>query len=142
MTKVLLFDFYGVLFVDLKLNQKLLDYLAKIKKPACRQAGKYKLAILTSSKFLVNQPKIKQKLDQIFIKYFFSKDLQKSKEDPEIYLQVAEKLKVKPEEILFIDDWQQRTDAAKEAGLKTHLFNSNQELLEFLKTSVFISTSL
>jgi len=119
MTKVLLFDFFGVLYDGREVNLELLDFLGKLK-------GKYELAILTSSYYAVNDPEMKKELDKVFTKYFFTKDLELSKEDAQCYAQVARELSVKPTEILFVDDWRKRIKAAREAGCETIFFKDNE----------------
>ena len=120
MTKVLLFDFFGVLYDGQELNSELLGFLNKLKK-------KYKLAILTSSYYAVNNSEIKKELDKVFIEYFFTKDLGLSKEDEQCYLSVAKQLEVEPEEILFVDDWRSRARAAREAGCEAVIFDKNEK---------------
>jgi HAD superfamily hydrolase (TIGR01509 family) len=119
MIKVLLFDFFGVLYDGKELNIELLDFLRKLK-------GKYELVILTSSYYAVNNPKIKKELDKVFAKYFFSKDLGVTKEDEECYLQIAGDLSVAPAEILFVDDWRGRAKAARDAGCEAVIFKDNE----------------
>lgn len=123
MVKILLFDFFGVLYDGRELNFELLDFLRKLK-------GKYKLAILTSSYYAVNDSKIKKELDKVFSQFFFTKDMGLSKEDEQCYLQVAGKLGVKPSEILFVDDWRSRVKAAREAGFQAVLFDKNQKFFD------------
>ena len=47
---------------------------------------------------------------------------------------LAQKLKVKPEEIVFIDDEEKNIEAARQASLKIVLFKDNQSLFTKLKT--------
>ena len=65
---------------------------------------------------------------------FSANDLGITKRDPQSYKFIAEDLGKKPEEIFFTDDTSGNIEAAKEAGIKTHLFVSNPELINTLKS--------
>jgi HAD superfamily hydrolase (TIGR01509 family) len=153
MIKVLLFDFARViLLVDdikyqgalgylyqkisnqhksifdfLELNHELLAAIEKIQ-------DKYQLAILTASDKLPLHPEIAPKLQNLFDPILFSKKLGVSKDQPDCYRLAAEKLGVKPEEIIFVDDKSQNVEAAKAAGCKiVHFYNTKTALLEIKK---------
>lgn len=49
------------------------------------------------------------------------------KDNPNAYLELAKMLKVKPAEIIFIDDKSENVAAAKEAGMKGIVFKDNQQ---------------
>src|SRR5258708_20576011 len=51
---------------------------------------------------------------------------------------VVEKLKIKPEECLFIDDNKTYTEAAKKKGIDTMLFRTNKALFSKLETITFV----
>lgn len=107
------------------LNQELLDFLKLLK-------DKYTLAIFTTD-IIQNDPAIKSTLDTIFSHTFVANDLGISKKDPKGYLIIADKLNMKAEEILFIDDLSQNIEAAKKSGLQTIQFISNKQLIEKLR---------
>jgi HAD superfamily hydrolase (TIGR01509 family) len=107
------------------LNTEILDFLKKLK-------NKYKLAIFTSGS-IQNAPEIKLILDEIFENIFSAGKLGILKKDPQAYVQIVNLLKVEPEEILFIDDMKSNCDAAQKAGLKTHHYIDNQELVKFIE---------
>jgi len=79
----------------------------------------YKLA-LASQGHKYNVLAMVEKFD--FNKYFDvvlgKQDVNKSKPDPEIFLRAAEKLKVKPEECLVVEDSEKGIIAAKRARMK------------------------
>ncbi len=52
---------------------------------------------------------------------------------PEIYLRTLKKLKVLPQEAVFIDDRQINIDGAKNVGIDTILFFDQKQLVEDLK---------
>jgi HAD superfamily hydrolase (TIGR01509 family) len=56
-----------------------------------------------------------------------------SKKDPESYKFIADDLKVLPEEIFFTDDTESNIEAAKLVGVKTHLYLSNKDLIQYLE---------
>ena len=152
MIKVLLFDFSRVLlhptdktysgslnslhkelkdnesfyvFHYFELNEQILEFLKTVK-------GKFKLAIFTTD-IIQNDPLIKERIDPIFSKIYSACELGITKKDPDAYKFIAEDLNVAPDEILFIDDTYSNIDAAQIAGIKTHHYKTNSELINFLK---------
>lgn len=107
-----------------KFNEELLNFLKPLKE-------KYRLSIYTTD-IIQNDPIARKYLDPIFEEIFAANDLGISKKDPEGYLVIAKKLNVKPEQILFIDDGETNIAAAKQAGLKTIYYLSNEKLFEEL----------
>jgi len=153
MIKVLLFDFSRVLlhptdktfsgslnnlhkelknnesfyvFNYFELNQELLEFLKTLKE-------KYQLCIFTTD-IIQNDPLIREKIDPIFYKIYSANELGITKRDPESYNFIAQDLGVSTGEIFFTDDTPGNIEAAKEAGIKTHLFVSNPELINTLKS--------
>jgi len=55
------------------------------------------------------------------------------KPDIKIYRKALELLKLKNNEMIFIDDRQKNVDGGEKAGIKSLLFTSNEKLLEDLK---------
>jgi putative hydrolase of the HAD superfamily len=60
---------------------------------------------------------------------FISADYRLLKPDREIYLKFCEVFSLLPEECLFIDDWDQNIDAAKNAGMDGIVFGGDAEVL-------------
>jgi FMN phosphatase YigB (HAD superfamily) len=60
----------------------------------------------------------------------------KSKSDPQLFVEIAAKLKLKPEEILFVDDYRGHIERAKKNGFNTHLFIDKAEFLENLNNYI------
>lgn len=87
---------------------------------------KYSLNIFTTD-ILQNNPNAKAVRDPIFDNIFSAKELGLSKKDPQAYIAIVEKLGVKPDEIIFIDDTLLNIETAKKAGLQTIQFKSNTE---------------
>jgi len=134
MIKLLLFDFFGVILFggnisNMIFNQELLQFV-KVQK------NNYKTAILTNSDKLMSNKLVSAKLQPYFDQIFLAKDLEWSKQDPEIYKYIAAQFKIEPQKIFFVDDQEWNIEAAKKAGCETHLFTNNQELLAKLKTNI------
>lgn len=70
--------------------------------------------------------------ENLFHQTFFSHEIGMRKPDSEIYKYVLEKLKLKPKEVLFIDDTEKNILKAKAMGWNTILWN-NRELDELLE---------
>lgn len=81
-----------------------------------------------------NDPLIREKIDPVFSKIYSASELGISKKDSGSYKYIAKDLGKNPEEIFFTDDTASNLEAAKEAGLKTHLYLGNKELIDLLKT--------
>ncbi len=94
-----------------KLNDDLLSYYKVL-------SSSLDLYIFTT-RYIQEYPPIKSRLEWIFEDVFISTDLWVKKDEKEAYLLLAEKLKLKPEEILFIDDTLGNIEAAKEAWFNT-----------------------
>lgn len=108
------------------INDDLFNYLKPLKKH-------YTLALYTTD-IVQNDPAIKPILANLFSHIFVANDMETTKKDPNSYLLIAKTLNVEPENILFIDDQEANLKVAKEAGLQTLQFISNEQLFKELKT--------
>lgn len=102
----------------IELSDGFLDFIKAVRK-------KYKLAIISNdssrwSKYLREKYNINQYFDVISI----SGDLKIRKPDERIFHLTMEKLAVKAEECLYIDDRRGYLGAARKVGMNTILFNS------------------
>lgn len=113
------------LFNYFELNKELLDSLKSLK-------NKFKLCIFTTD-IIQNDPLIREQIDPLFSKIYSASELGISKKDPESYKFIAGDLKVLPEEIFFTDDTESNIEAAKSVGVKTQLYLSNDDLIQFLE---------
>lgn len=95
---------------------------------------RYKLAYLSDN--------VKDRAEYLQAKFDFKKDFDCGvlshdvgvrKPDPMIYKLVLEKLGIKPEESIFIDDLEISLEGARKVGLKTVLFKNPQQLINSLK---------
>ncbi len=102
-------------------NDELLEIYEELKQ-------KYSMNIFTSGSIQKNSSEVRARIDPIFENIFTAQDYELNKEDPHAYLFIAEKLGVKPEEILYIDDLRENVDAAAKANLVAMQFITNGEL--------------
>ena len=70
---------------------------------------------------------------QLFDRIFNSFYMGKSKSEPELFCDISEQLNLKPEEILFIDDYNGHVERAKKKGFNTHLFVDKERFLNDLR---------
>jgi putative hydrolase of the HAD superfamily len=99
-----------------------------------RLKGRYKLFALSN----VDEVTTKECFDKFdFYKYFdcviFSWKVHMRKPEKEIYLLVLKKMRLKPEEAVFIDNYPPNLPVAKRLGIKTILFKNPRQLKSELK---------
>jgi putative hydrolase of the HAD superfamily len=68
-------------------------------------------------------------VDHVFDRIFVSAEIGAAKPDPAIYQFVFQELQRKPEEIVFIDDFEVNVTAARELGMQAILFRSREQAL-------------
>jgi len=93
----------------------------------------YKTGILSIQWHLYTNILIPKKYGLIFDKSVISCFDKIRKPDPRAYILILEKLGVKPEESLFVDDKQENLDAAEELGINTLIFKNNKQFFKELK---------
>ena len=94
------------------------------------------LNVLTASPHITLDPCLKRLgVFDLFDNLWSCDDFQMTKSNPEIYTKVGEKLGVKPEEIIFVDDNIKALNTAKSAGLKVYgvYDKSSEEFTEEIK---------
>ena len=107
------------------LDRHLVDFIEGLK-------GDYQTALLSNAwddlrPLLVNLWKI----DGVFDRIFISAELKLAKPDPAIYQFVINELNQDPGELVFVDDFIENIDAAREAGINAiHFQNPEQALAE------------
>ena len=109
---------------DFELNQELLDFAASIK-------NTYPLYIFTTG-IIQEDVKFKSVINSIFKQVFTVSEVGYAKDSKEAYVEIAHRINVKPEEIMFIDDEKDNVDAAKGAGLETVHYESAEQVKEVL----------
>ena len=75
----------------------------------------------------------KFKLKKYFELIISSCDVGVAKPEREIYEILLDKIKISPEEIIFIDNREENLIPAKNLGIKTHLFKSKKLLVNWLR---------
>ena len=75
----------------------------------------------------------KFKLSKLFPHIIYSYEVGMDKLNPEFFKIVLNKFKVKPEECLYIDDWPDYLNTAKQMGMNTILFKDNEQLKRDLR---------
>lgn len=95
--------------------------------------GKYKLAILSNNatEWVEDIRKILP-IDDVFDIILFSNEVEMKKPDAEFFNLCTEKLDLKPEECIFIDDQNNNISAAQELGFFTIQFTDAEQLKEEL----------
>ena len=115
--------------LEAPLNKKIVDVLKLI-------SHKYTCACLTNNVkgfFSIKSKKEFASIKSNFKFVFESSKIGLRKPEKKIYIYVLEKLKVKPENILFIDDLGINLKPAREIGFLTYKFINNKDALKFLK---------
>jgi putative hydrolase of the HAD superfamily len=69
-----------------------------------------------------------------FDQYTYSCEIKSVKPSAEIYLYCLEQLKLRPSEVLFLDDRQMNVDAAQQLGIESYVFTTAEELQPFARS--------
>lgn len=111
-------EFYHVYnSLDNSLYSNTIEFIKELKKNG------YKVGILSNLR-LMDFNRYRKVIDQIKFDYlFFSYEMKAIKPSKEIYLQVINTLKCKPNDIIFFDDKLENVNAAKHVGINAYLVN-------------------
>ena len=120
MIKVLVFDFFGTIRVEGKLDQDLLDYVLELKKT-------YKTALLSNVISLDRYVDL-DLLNKYFDLVAASDQIGFAKPDSEAYFYVLDNLHVKPEEAVMVDDLELLLLGAQDIGMKGILYKNFPQL--------------
>jgi len=102
------------------LNKDLIKIIKKLKE-------KYKIALLTNNnEEYCEEYLFKPKLDKLFDIMVISYLVGYRKPDPKIYQILIKRLKLKPEEILFVDDDPTKLTSAESLGIKTLVYKGKE----------------
>ena len=110
------------------LNEELLSFYRKL--------GEKLEVYMFTTKYIQEYPPVKQKINKVFKKVFIAKDLNVSKKDKQAYLSIVNKIDLKPEEVLYIDDKQKNIEVANQAGLNCILYRNNTDLIHKVQSIV------
>jgi len=111
---------------NFKRNNELFDFAFKLKR-------KYKIAILSDQWHASKRALIKKEDARRFNVVVVSCDVGMRKPNPKIYKLTLKRLKMKPEEAVFIDNRDWNIIPAKKLGMKTVLFRNNKQTFRELK---------
>ena len=94
----------------------------------------YKIGMISNT--INEHVRINKKLGRykFFDVVILSNEVKLTKDEKEIFLLATKKLRVKPEECIFIDDVERFVDVAKSVGMKTIIFKSPAQLNESLRS--------
>jgi len=94
----------------------------------------YEVVCLTNAEKEMAESNTEQGLYVYFEKAFISCDMNMRKPQPALYKKVLEECNCSAEEALFIDDNEEYTGGAVEAGLNVILFHNKKQLMKDLET--------
>lgn len=130
MIKAVVFDCFGVV-LDIMRGTQIEQTMTLLKelKPD------YKLGMLTNvaSRYSLDQRFKTGELDELFEVIVPSGDVGWAKPDPEIYTMTVEKLAVRPEECLYIDDVPALAEAAEKIGMRSYVYRNRPESITEIK---------
>lgn len=130
MIKAVIFDCFGVVLDVMRnfKNTEVIDMIKSLK-------GDYGLAMLSnvSGRRSLDERFAPGELDELFDVVVASGDVGFEKPSPHIYTMTAEKLRVLPEECLFVDDIESFCIAAEAVGMQSLHFVNIQDSLVALR---------
>lgn len=114
------FDYFG-------LNEELLSLLSELKE-------QYPIHMITEGT-IQNFPLLKEKLETAFdfANIHSTGNLELDKKTPDAYTKILDELGLNPSDVLFVDDSAENIRAAREAGLQTIHFTSEEQAVQSLK---------
>lgn len=130
MIKAVIFDCFGVV-LDIMRGTKIEQTIELVKE----LKGEYKLGMLTNvpSRYSLDQRFSPGELDELFDVVVASGEVGWDKPAPEIYTMTAEKLAVRLDECLFIDDIPAFTAVAETLGMKSFTYLNIPESIIAIK---------
>ncbi len=131
MIKAVIFDCFGVV-LDIMRGTKIEQTIELVK----ALKGEYKLGMLTNvpSRYSLDQRFSPGELDELFDVVVASGEVGWDKPAPEIYTMTAEKLAVRSDECLFIDDIPAFTAVAETLGMKSFTYVNTPESIVAIKS--------
>ncbi len=109
-----------------QVNKELISLIKKLRK-------KYKIYLLTNTTDLHHNMNMKRAIFHHFDKIFASFLVGMRKPNKDFYEHVLKKIKVKPQECIFIDDRFENIETAQKLNINAILFEDNQKLVKDLK---------
>ena len=96
--------------------------------------GGTRLAILSNAGFDFSSPFRRSPMGAFFERVFVSAEMDAIKPDPAIYVEVADELGIPLEQMVFIDNKAENTEAAAALGVTAHHFTGPEGLGAFLRS--------
>jgi putative hydrolase of the HAD superfamily len=96
--------------------------------------GGTRLAILSNAGFDFSSPFRRSPMGAFFERVFVSAEMDAIKPDPAIYVEVADELGIPLEQMVFIDNKAENTEAAAALGVTAHHFTGVEGLGAFLRS--------
>lgn len=118
---------------NLMIDYRMIELIKQISIP--------KVILSNMDKTTVQQIREELPLDTLFKKSYFSCELKHNKMTSEILTSVCKENGVKPEEVLFIDDFEGNINIAKEFGFQAIQFTNYSQLKESLSALGFFSNN-
>jgi putative hydrolase of the HAD superfamily len=111
----------------MKDNKELYDLAIKLKNKG------YKIGILSDQWHLSKKALVKKEYLKHFDPVIISCDIGIRKPNPKIFKLLIRKLKLRPKEIIFIEDREWNIKPAEKCGINTILFKNNKQTIEKLR---------
>ena len=121
MTRAIIFDFYGVLYRNEKLDEDLIDFIRNLKL-------KYKIAIISNIGRASFDQAMPANIQKLFDMIALSDETGYFKPYPEAFLEAVRRLDVKPEDCVMIDDTPVHVDTARLTGMRGILYSNLGQL--------------
>lgn len=129
MIKAIIFDFYGVIYQNDRLDEDLIDLVDRLK-------SKYKTAIVSNIGRASFNQVMPEKVQDLFDEILLSGETGYFKPEPESFLEATHRLGVKPEFCVMIDDTLTHVDASRLIGMYGILYENLDQLKMELGTIV------
>ena len=118
-------DLFWALSLARNLNSGLVD-IARILK------AQYRVAVLSNSDSFLERRLRHMGVWNLFEFVINSYRVKLRKPDPRIFQLLMDRLALKPQEVIFVDDKESNIAAAQAMGINGHVFSANQELEDWL----------
>ena len=113
-------------FAGDRTDAALVDFLRSLR-PTC------KVGLISNAFSDLREWIVQQKIDDIFDDMTISSEIGIAKPDARIYRQALEKLNVRPEESIFVDDMPANIEAAQALGMRGVIFKTSQQAIADVK---------
>jgi len=109
------------------LNDELIDFIRELKNK------NYKIALLSNNSSKLREKLLKDGISDLFDEIIISAEVGCQKPQPEIFDVLFKKLKLEPNEVVFIDDTEKSLEGSEKIGYTPIIFSANLKLKEDLE---------